>query len=81
MQVLGQFRVEDHRVCIPPPSLVPLLECEAAAEHTIGDVNFEGVLARRGERNADAVQIHPQWGFAQLLIGLRAAQLSGESDF
>jgi hypothetical protein len=70
----------NHRVCIPPPSLVPILDCEAAAEHTIGDVNFEGVLTG-AEKITDAVEIHPQWGFAQLLIGLRAAQLSNDSDF
>jgi len=70
----------NHRICIPPPSLVPLLECEAAAEHTIGDVNFEGVL-HSAQRNPDAVEIHPQWGFAQLLIGLRAAQLLDEPNF
>ena len=70
----------NHRVCILPTSLLTLLECEAAAEHTIGDVNFEGVL-HSAQRNPDAVEIHPQWGFAQLLIGLRAAQLLDEPNF
>jgi len=70
----------NHRVCIPPPSLVPILDCEAAAEHTIGDVNFKGVLNNM-DRNTVPIQLHPQWAFAQLLIGLRAAQLSNDSDF
>ena len=70
----------NHRVCIPPLGLIPLLDCDAAAEHTIGHINFEGVI-NSAERNTDGVEISPQWGFAQLLIGLRAAQLSNESNF
>jgi hypothetical protein len=69
-----------HRICIMDQQILGILECESAAEHTIGKVDLRGVLENT-ERNVEEVEINSQWGFAQLLIALRSAQISDKSDF
>jgi len=75
----GGSRIKD-RICIMVQELEGILDCDGAAEYTIGKVDLRGVLENT-ERNVEEVEINSQWGFAQLLIALRSAQISDESDF
>jgi hypothetical protein len=75
----GGSRIKD-RICIMVQELEGILDCDGAVEYTIGKVDLRGVLENT-ERNVEEVEINSQWGFAQLLIALRSAQISDESDF
>ena len=71
---------KDSRICILDQNLVELLECDGAAEYTIGKANFRGVL-ESAETNTEEVDVNSQWGFAQLIIALKSAQMENQSGF